>query len=103
MKHFACLFSLYLLLLSIVPCVDAAKENTLSKTETSQNTTASHPNDIDECSPFCTCNCCVSPVVFQNYSMEFDCFYFIKDCPSEYTFNDLSLTGTSIWQPPQLS
>ncbi|MDP2338873.1 MAG: hypothetical protein Q8N05_20965 [Bacteroidota bacterium] len=103
MKFFACIFSLYLLSLSIVPCVDEAMGNALHQIEFSSDTTGNLPNDFDECSPFCTCNCCVSPVVILQYYIQFDCFYFIQNHPTEYSQNYFSTIGSAIWQPPHLS
>jgi hypothetical protein len=58
MKALAFFLSFYIVLLSGMPCVDVVKYNTSQKVELSQNTTNDHQNDIDHCSPFCTCQCC---------------------------------------------
>ena len=58
MKAVAIFLSFYIVLLSAIPCVDEVRHNASQKVELSPNTTNSHPNDIDHCSPFCSCQCC---------------------------------------------
>jgi hypothetical protein len=61
-------------------------------------------NDGDHCSPLCTCNCCASPVIQQDFTIQFDSFSFLQggfypELSSEF----VSCYSGSIWQPPQLS
>jgi hypothetical protein len=61
MKFFATILSLYILLLTAIPCVDHPEDHTLQKIEITQSATDNHQHEGDQCSPFCTCDCCVSP------------------------------------------
>jgi hypothetical protein len=58
MKGLAFFLSFYIVLLSIFTCADVVKSNTIPGIEFSQNTTAPNHNNIDQCSPFCACQCC---------------------------------------------
>jgi len=66
MKFFACILSVYILFLSAIPCVDRPEDHSLQRIEVTQNHPESHQHNTDQCSPFCTCECCVSPVIQQN-------------------------------------
>jgi len=58
MKGLAVFLSFYIILLSAIPCDDVVNTCSISKTEFSQKTVGHDHNDIDHCSPFCTCQCC---------------------------------------------
>lgn len=59
MKIFAYIFSFLVLALSVNPCIDKPKDNSLQKSEISQTSNhENHENEADHCSPFCTCHCC---------------------------------------------
>jgi len=73
MKIFACILSIYVLALTAIPCIDLQYNNDMHKTELAQKSTSGQ-NDIDYCSPFCTCSCCASPIIYQGYSIHFNCF-----------------------------
>jgi len=102
MKAFACILSLYLLILTAIPCHDVPKDNAAFKTELCQNTTNTHSNDIDTCSPFCVCNCCVSPISHQVFKVSFTCYSITRIQFNAYTSSFSSFNSASIWQPPQL-
>ncbi len=63
MKFISVILSLYVLLLTFVPCSDAHSNNDLSdcisliQQDRDQNHSS---NDWDLCSPFCYCTCCQS-------------------------------------------
>jgi hypothetical protein len=102
MKILAYILSLYILVLTAIPCIDIPYNNSLQKIELTTKTTDNHQNDIDDCSPFCTCQCCATPVVFQISIIDFKSFSFSKKIYSEYTSNYISSLNASIWQPPKL-
>ncbi len=58
MKIAAYILSFIVLLLSVTPCVDNNNTNCGQQTEIDHSTSGSHQNDLDHCSPFCTCQCC---------------------------------------------
>lgn len=103
MKLFACILSFYILVLTAVPCIDVLQDNTLQKVELSDSTTGHHHNNTDHCSPFCACNCCVSPILYQDYVNQFNGFSFSQKCLSAYTSAYIYSPYTVIWQPPKIS
>ncbi|NBA78634.1 hypothetical protein GOQ04_23975 [Emticicia sp. ODNR4P] len=66
MKFFALIFSLYILILSCLPCGDAKDCKVLDngKETFSQTDHHNHQEDTESCSPFCICACCGSNIVF---------------------------------------
>ena len=105
MKFLAVLLSLYILLLTAIPCADVAPGNSLCKSEITKSTANhnhQHP-DIDHCSPFCTCNCCASPVLQIDTVVDFICIKFSTYTYPEYSSAITSWFTPSIWQPPKLS
>jgi hypothetical protein len=103
MKLFAFILSFYILMLATLPCIDVPHDGSLQNTEFSQNNSGSHQNGDDLCSPFCTCYCCTSPLIFQDYSIKFDCFSSSELHPAGYSFSYLFSYSASIWQPPKIS
>jgi len=63
MKLSACILSLYIFLLTACPCADLVSDQFIQKTSLSHHSKDSHESGCDMCSPFCTCNCCVSPIL----------------------------------------
>ena len=102
MKIFAFILSLYILVLTAIPCIDETQDNTLHKIELSQNTTGNHQNDTDHCSPFCVCYCCISPIIYQAYTIRFNCFSFTQKHYPGYKTIYISSFYSSVWQPPEL-
>lgn len=104
MKLLASILSFYILLLTAIPCIDQPEDYTLQKTEIAQNTTDSHQHEGDQCSPFCTCDCCVSPIIQLDFIVRLDSFSFLMGTFSpDYATAFVSCYSGSIWQPPQLS
>jgi hypothetical protein len=50
--------SIYILLLSGIPCDDLAVSHSAHQVELSRTSSPACQGDIDHCSPFCTCQCC---------------------------------------------
>lgn len=103
MKALAWILSIYILILTAIPCVDVPQDNAMLKVELSQNAPHHQHNDVDQCSPFCVCSCCVSPIAHQVCSINFTCYSFSSIQLCKYLSADLSSTNTSIWQPPKIS
>jgi hypothetical protein len=103
MKLFATILSVYFLVLTAIPCMDEPEDRSVQKSEISPKTSESHHNDIDHCSPFCTCNCCATPVVNHDTIMEFICVKFSEFNFPNYCSRFSNAYFVSIWQPPQLS
>ena len=66
MKFFSVIFSLYILILSCMPCGDTEDCKVLNngKETFAQTEHYDHQEDTKSCSPFCTCACCGSTIVF---------------------------------------
>lgn len=104
MKLLVRILSIYILVLSAISCLDAPRDNIAHKTELSQNTTDNHSNDIDFCSPFCVCDCCVSPIISQIVFFHFSSFLFSQErIYLAFKSACISSNLTTVWQPPKLS
>ncbi len=104
MKLLVYILSIYILVLAAVPCIDVHHDNNVNATELLQDKGHNNPNELDYCSPFCTCSCCVSILIFVINSIilpSFFLFYkrnYLKSRTLSYIYSVLS----SIWQPPKL-
>ena len=104
MKFLACIMSLYILVLIAVPCADHPEDHVLVKNEIVSGTHQDRDHAGDQCSPFCTCDCCVSPILYQDHTLIFQCFtVLLGTYLPEYSVESISFYPGSIWQPPQLS
>lgn len=101
-KFFAYILSVYVLVLTAIPCIDEPKDYALHKIELSNTTSDNDENHKDHCSPFCTCDCCVSPII-NNSTFQVAITRFSQELISEYTISFISSLFTTIWQPPKLS
>jgi hypothetical protein len=102
MKLLAYILSFYVVLLTLMPCVDLPQDNRLHQQEMTAQTGTTHQDCQDVCSPFCTCNCCSVPVVCVAAKTE------IKGTSAEPRRFSSYLPASefnhycSIWQPPKL-
>jgi len=105
MRLIACILSFYIVVLTAIPCIDRPEDNHLQKTEIGGNANTGHQhNDGDQCSPFCTCSCCATPVIYQDFGVQFDGLSFIgKNIFTGYISVFFSSYLSSIWQPPQIA
>ena len=103
MKIFASILSFYVVILTFIPCIDVPTDDSMQKIELSESSADQHHHDTDSCSPFCTCDCCASPVLNHNNTIQFKCVEISQHTFSEYNSSFVSSTFVSIWQPPKLS
>jgi hypothetical protein len=103
MKLFACMLSLYLMALTAIPCVDVPRDSTLHRIELSKNTSSSHQHEKDHCSPFCSCSCCASTVIYQTHTIQFNSFPPLIRLVSGNVSAFYPSFHTAIWQPPKFS
>lgn len=103
MKLFVYILSLYILVLTAIPCIDKPDDHSLQKSVISSNTAENHHHEIDHCSPFCTCNCCSSSKIQQQIVIEFNFTEFLLARFSEKSPSSVSVPPDSVWQPPRLS
>ena len=104
MKFISIILSFYVLMLTAIPCIDAPVHDCMNKTDASQgNQHSHHQNDSDRCSPFCTCNCCATSVIFQDVQVQLSCFSFIEIQYFPLSTGFFSDSLASIWQPPKIA
>ncbi|MEZ5055222.1 MAG: DUF6660 family protein [Chitinophagales bacterium] len=103
MKYLVFIFSIYVLALSVVPCSDIKNECFNQKATEKQH---HHNQDADDnCTPFCTCTCCINGVTIANpQHLVTDNFYTSTTIEKIPTFNTqfISSFEGNIWQPPKI-
>jgi hypothetical protein len=102
-KIVALILAFYVLALLTIPCIDVLKDNQLHKTELACSS-SDHQNDhANHCSPFCTCDCCVSPIINNSFFQFSDVLTVVQKLTTVYNVSFVSSIFASIWQPPKLS
>jgi hypothetical protein len=101
------ILSIYLILLSCLPCADTdVKSLAHTSIELSQNAeNHSHDTANDLCPPFCVCNCCGVQFLSYQPAILFDfpvATTLIKIVLPTYKSIFSSNFFGSIWQPPQI-
>ena len=101
LKIFSIILSIYIIALTLIPCVDNYSDSCMNKQEFVNNDDNSHPLDIDLCSPFCVCNCCGTSI-----SISLNIFIPIKTIPITLYFPNtvpkIADIAYSFWQPPKI-
>ncbi|WP_416440049.1 DUF6660 family protein [Phnomibacter sp. MR] len=105
MKFFAFIMSIYLLVLSCLPCIDRQECNIKAEQKFSVTSQHQHPQDTDEaCTPFCSCSHCppsafYQPVAHNNIATAV--FQSLKYPIYNSSFS--TEVSFSIWQPPKIA
>jgi len=102
MKHFYFLLAVYFFVLSIAPCHDLPRGGAFNTTEIAHQSTDNQHDDTDHCSPFCTCNCCASPVIQSSEVIDFTCFTYSDTYYNLGIPAFISSIYLSFWQPPKI-
>lgn len=114
MKWINCILSIYIVILSCLPCTDGRvyevideNENYTEAISVAIDTHAghSHEDGEDTCPPFCDCNCCGAQVLTYSPYLVYEFplrFVIIQSKNTFYKSNLLPSFFGSIWQPPQL-
>lgn len=97
MKAFVSILAVYILILTIIPCVIKPHDTILHQTELSDLHNHHH---TDQCSPFCVCHCCTSPIIYQASIFQINDPSYDKMTYPEYQSSFDSSPRTAIWQPP---
>jgi len=100
MKYIAVILSVYVMVLTAIPCNDVhagTNSATLELAEQSQN----HTSDVDLRSPFCFCHCCQTlsfPSFFNGLLSN------VEVVALNITFKESRFSNhfSSIWQPPKI-
>ncbi|MFD2933642.1 DUF6660 family protein [Spirosoma flavum] len=111
MKWLTTILSLYLLGLSVWPCADELQsvlkqDHTVMLTKADGSCPGSSHEHHDQCTPFCSCACCVTIVTIQpQYSYTLIgsvATVAVRATNFRYTTPHWADTLSAIWQPPQL-
>lgn len=103
MRFFTIIFSIYILVLSCVPCGDGAEN--IVKSAAKISTTDNHNHaDADLCTPFCSCTCCPASAFYHPLAL-FEIPKIIFQSMKFNVVNSSCLSNDfhSIWQPPKLA
>lgn len=101
MRLIALVFSLYILVLTALPCTEMPEKDCSASAPISQGSTCQ--NDFDHCSPFCTCNCCATAMSCQIQMVDFQVSAIVQKHETTYPTLTVIQRSGDIWQPPQLS
>ncbi|SHL47615.1 hypothetical protein SAMN05444266_103452 [Chitinophaga jiangningensis] len=102
MKLLVYIFSLYLLVLSCIPCNDAlAAVPGISLTTISTAPAEQHADHVDFCSPLCVCSCCNVQLTTVSHWQ-----YVVIHPQQQYIYPvytaSIAIAGSNaIWQPPR--
>ena len=100
-RFFHILLSIYIIALTIMPCVDEVHGVSCSETEVCSTTPGQEHQDLDQCSPFCDCNCCgISMItVISHFNIEIHAIAVEK---LAFYHRDLPVNYYSLpWHPPK--
>ena len=104
MKYLAFIFSIYFVLLALLPCQDRNEIATQVKTLASVQ--KSHPgNDQcgqESCPPFCSCTCCSTARKLTANSVFAIFTQTIARSYAEHAVAAICEQSVAIWQPPQI-
>jgi len=100
MRHIAFILSIYVLVLTAIPCIDLHDASFGSAHQSEQH---QHENEGDHCSPFCTCSCCATAVIIQDIPVQPNSFAFIEKQYSFYCSGFYDGPEANIWQPPKIA
>jgi hypothetical protein len=103
MKLLNVILIFYVLVLIAIPCFDVPNDAPVTNSEIAPVSNHHNHDGSDFCSPFCACNCCVSPIVSPDYVIQINTFLPSRDFNSGYTTSYTSSLFASIWQPPKIS
>jgi hypothetical protein len=99
MKVSGFIMAFYLLLLAAIPCRDNEECKTLTKTEATSG--HNEHEEEEDCTPFCVCACCPSPVHVSDLAVENFSVAAFSSKPFLINSSVKSFISHSIWQPPR--
>jgi hypothetical protein len=102
LKILSIILIIYVLILTLSPCVDSHASSCLILKEIAQKDNHSNSSEINLCSPFCTCNCCqvISLITLVSLIKTVDTSP--TSFKTAYNHSILKDISFSIWQPPKL-
>jgi hypothetical protein len=104
MKYLAFIFSIYCILLAVLPCQDSEDLSSGREFTTIQKSQVHHGSAKQEsCPPFCTCTCCSNA---RQLASRPALYIFTKAIAFAYPGYPIHATRKqtiAVWQPPQTS
>ncbi len=101
MRLISILFSVYMMLLVALPCAEMAEKDHSNNAPISQS--SENHDDCNDCSPFCFCNCCASPMICHVEAIDLQVSIIARKQETSYPRLSITQRSGDIWQPPQLS
>ncbi|RYD82196.1 MAG: hypothetical protein EOP53_04355 [Sphingobacteriales bacterium] len=103
MKFFTYLLTVYMLLLSCMPCGDSSDCSEGEKVSVVLNDTDHNDHEDEEnCTPFCVCACCAVPVFQAPVGVAVKTFTQRNQLNTSTEEDFFSASHGSIWQPPRV-
>ena len=92
------------LALSCMPCMDDAKNmgSSKAKMEISKSNDQQDHNDTDNCSPFCSCNCCSGFTFLDTSHQVMNPVFISGETIESYLPPKIIEISLPVWQPPKL-
>jgi len=104
-KVFCILLSLLVFVLAAFPCNDSttcAEDQKYGAIASNNFDSHSHSdNEVDQCTPFCTCSCCSAPVQITSFFSLHRIQLPLMESTSIYKSIFIQGSLHSIWQPPR--
>ncbi|WP_394342336.1 DUF6660 family protein [Taibaiella soli] len=104
MKFFTLIMSIYLLVLSCIPCNEGQEGNVITEQKISAtNQKRHHQTGNEVCTPFCTCSHCPASAFYQplsHFNVPITVFQSLKY--PVYNASFCLEVSLSIWQPPKI-
>ena len=90
--------------LSVMPCADIGipVNDGKAKTELAKSNTQKGDTQQDDCSPFCTCNCCAGFSINHFIASIAYIFPYESTAKAAHLPSSVFDVALPIWQPPQL-
>ncbi|MCX6270684.1 MAG: hypothetical protein NTU44_05600 [Bacteroidetes bacterium] len=101
MRQLAFILGLYVLALTILPCVDEGYGKESSRAGMCRDNSRQQQEDSDYCSPFCNCNCCGLPMITHSADITFSVFMVPSDLIVYYLSGKPSSYSPPSWHPPK--
>nr|NQU90277.1 hypothetical protein [Bacteroidota bacterium] len=101
MKFIAVILSVYVMVLTAMPCADVFAADTNSVTLEVFEQSHSHSHDVDLCSPFCFCDCCQTlSQITKHFIFQINLVSFNLSMSS--LVQDEIECAISFWRPPKI-
>ncbi|MBB3971266.1 DUF6660 family protein [Mucilaginibacter phyllosphaerae] len=103
MKYLAIVFSIYMTLLSLMPCQDKEDiaSNFIFSTSFHSSHSAKEHSGQEVCPPFCTCSCCSTARTLTSKPLTIVFFKIVESQYPDSKISALQDQPLSVWQPPQ--